>query len=209
MELSEARKLKDLERENGELKKMLAEALFKKRMLEAVAEKMVSPAHRRMTAHAVVKRGLCSGRMACRSLLLARATFLYRGQPPSSRQQRLARWLRALREAHPRYDYRRITALLRREGWTIGKRQVQRLRRADGLRVPLTRPKLVRRGVSTELPTKATRRGHVGGGKTRELGEADLLSPQHRYVCRFSARPNGESLPESRKSSAISLQLVA
>ena len=35
----EARRLKELERENGELKKMLAEALLKNRVLEAVCEK--------------------------------------------------------------------------------------------------------------------------------------------------------------------------
>lgn len=43
----------------------------------------------------------------------------------------------------------------------MGKRQVQQLRRAAGLRVPATRRKRVRRGVSTGLPTKATHRGHV------------------------------------------------
>ena len=43
MDLSEARKLKELERENGELKKMLAEALLKNRVLEAVAEKNGEP----------------------------------------------------------------------------------------------------------------------------------------------------------------------
>ena len=37
IDLNEARKLKELERENGELKKMLAEALLKNRVLEAVA----------------------------------------------------------------------------------------------------------------------------------------------------------------------------
>lgn len=37
---------------------------------------------------------------------------------------------------HPRYGYRRIAALLRQEGWNVGKRHIQRLRRADGLRVP-------------------------------------------------------------------------
>jgi putative transposase len=37
--VKEARRLKDLERENGELKKMLAEALLKNRVLEAVWEK--------------------------------------------------------------------------------------------------------------------------------------------------------------------------
>ena len=99
--------------------------------------------------------------MACRFLLLARATFLYLGRPPSAKQTRLAKRLRALSEAHPRYGYRRIAALLRQEGWSIGKRQVQRLRRADGLRVPPTRRRIVRRGVATGLPTKATRRGHV------------------------------------------------
>jgi len=39
MELNEARRLKELERENGELKKMLAESLLKNRVLEAVCEK--------------------------------------------------------------------------------------------------------------------------------------------------------------------------
>jgi putative transposase len=39
MEVKEAHRLKDLERENGELKKMLAEALLKNRVLEAVCEK--------------------------------------------------------------------------------------------------------------------------------------------------------------------------
>ena len=61
----------------------------------------------------MVRRGLCSGRMACRFLLLARATFLYRGRSPSAKQTRLAKRLRVLSEAHPRYGYRRIAALLR------------------------------------------------------------------------------------------------
>src|ERR1700712_2159559 len=122
---------------------------------------MVIPAHRREAAHAMVKRGLCSGRLACRFLRLGRATFWYRGRPPSSQQSRLAKRLRALSEAHPRYGYRRIAALLRQEGWSVGKRHIQRLRRADGLRVPPTKRKLVRRGVSTGLPTKASHRGHV------------------------------------------------
>ena len=43
----------------------------------------------------------------------------------------------------------------------MGKRQVQRWRREGGLRVPPTGRKLVRRGVSTGLPTQAQHRGHV------------------------------------------------
>lgn len=66
MDLNETRKLKELERENGELKKILAEARLENRVLEAVAEKMVSPVHRRQAARAVVPRGLRSGRAAFR-----------------------------------------------------------------------------------------------------------------------------------------------
>ena len=39
MEVNEARRLKELERENRELKAMLAESLLKNRVLEAVCEK--------------------------------------------------------------------------------------------------------------------------------------------------------------------------
>ena len=39
MEVNEAKRLKELERENSELKKMLAEALLKNRVLEFVCEK--------------------------------------------------------------------------------------------------------------------------------------------------------------------------
>jgi len=39
MEINEARRLKELERENRELKEMLAESLLKNRVLEAVCEK--------------------------------------------------------------------------------------------------------------------------------------------------------------------------
>ena len=39
MDINAARRLKELERENNELKKMLAESLLKNRVLEAVCEK--------------------------------------------------------------------------------------------------------------------------------------------------------------------------
>jgi transposase InsO family protein len=66
-----------------------------------------------------------------------------------------------LSELHQRYGYRRIVALLRREGWETSRKQVQRLRRAEGLRVPPPRRRQSRRGLSTGLPTQATHRGHV------------------------------------------------
>ena len=92
---------------------------------------------------------------------LARSTFGYRGRPPTPAEEQLKKRLLELSAEHPRYGYRRIAALLRREGWRVGKRHIQRLRRAAGLRVPPPKRKVIRRGVSTGLPTTATHRNHV------------------------------------------------
>ena len=124
-------------------------------------KKVVSPAHRRAAAQAAVALGMCSQRAACRILRVARSTYSYRTRMAGSRQEPLRKRLHELSQAHPRYGYRRIAALLRQEGWSVGKRQIQRLRRKEGLRVPPAKRKLIRRGISTGLPTKATHRNHV------------------------------------------------
>jgi len=124
-------------------------------------KKAVSPASRRALARKAVGAGLCSGRTACRYLKVARGTYRYQGRLPTEREQRMRQRLRELSEKHARYGYRRIAALLRREGWKVGKRHVQSLRREIGLRVPPSRRKIPRRGRSTGLPTKAAHRGHV------------------------------------------------
>ena len=124
-------------------------------------KKIVSPAHRRAAAEQLVAAGMCSGRAVCRYLGLSRSTFRYRGHPATPAEEQLGKDLLALSQKHPRYGYRRIAALLRRKGWRVGKRHIQRLRRDAGLRVPPTKRKLVRRGVSTGLPTTATHKNHV------------------------------------------------
>jgi len=124
-------------------------------------KKAVSPAHRRAVAQELVKHEACSQRAACRILRLARSTFRYRGRAPTPREEQLRKRLLELSTEHPRYGYRRIAALLRREGWRVGKRHIQRLRRDEGLRVPPTKRKVIRRGISTGLPTTATHRNHV------------------------------------------------
>ena len=124
-------------------------------------KKTLSPGRRKQIVRRVVEAGWCSGRAACRILQLSRSTYWYRGKPPTAAQEQLRKRLLELSERHPRYGYRRIAALLREEGWRVGKRQIQRLRRQEGLRVPPTRRKVIRRGISTGLPTQATYRGHV------------------------------------------------
>ena len=124
-------------------------------------KKIIGPSHRKAMVRAVVTEGLCSGRAACRFLSLSRGTFWYRERPVSDREAQLRRRMLILSEQNPRYGYRRIAALLRRGGWQVGKRHVQRLRRELGLRVPPTRRKMPRKGHSTGLPTQATHPNHV------------------------------------------------
>ena len=124
-------------------------------------KKALSPASRRAAAKEAVAAGMCSRRAVCRILRLARSTYGYQGRAPTTAEQQLRKRLHELSGEHPRYGYRRMAALLRREGWRVGKRHIQRLRRQEGLRVPPTKRKQVRRGVSTGWPTQATHRGHV------------------------------------------------
>jgi putative transposase len=44
--------------------------------------------------------------------------------------------MRDLSQDNPRYGYRRVWALLRREGWEVNKKRVLRLWREQGLKVP-------------------------------------------------------------------------
>ena len=124
-------------------------------------KKALSPATRREHVRRLTEEGVCSIRAGCRMLKLARSTWRYRGKAPSEREKALHRRLAELSAKHPRFGYRRIAVKLREEGWEVGKRQVQRWRRDEGLRVPPTRRKRLRRGVSTGLPTQAQHRGHV------------------------------------------------
>jgi putative transposase len=55
-----------------------------------------------------------------------------------------------LARQHPRYGYRRITALLRQEGWQVNRKRVQRLWREQGLKVPQKQSKRRRLGSSEQ-----------------------------------------------------------
>ncbi len=46
-----------------------------------------------------------------------------------------------LASAYGRYGYRRITALLRGEGWYVNHKRVERIWRREGLKVPVKQPK--------------------------------------------------------------------
>ena len=122
---------------------------------------MVSPSHKKEAVGHVVTQRLCSVRRACRYLGLSRSTYRYCSRPPTDRQQQLHERIVALSWQCPRYGYRRIRALLAAAGWTVSRKQVQRIRRREGLKVCPRPKKIPRQGVSTGLPTQARYQNHV------------------------------------------------
>jgi putative transposase len=79
------------------------------------------------------RRGL-SQRRACESLQLARSTARYRYRSRQAESEMVER-MRELACKHPRFGYRRVGALLRRDGRPINHKRVYRLWRREGLAV--------------------------------------------------------------------------
>ena len=121
---------------------------------------MVSPSQKKAAVAHVIDQQLYSMRRAYHSLGLPRLTYRYRPKPLTDQQQ-LHQRIETLSWANPRYGYRRIRRLLTKEGWTIRRKQVQRVRRCQGLKVRPKPKKIPRRGTSTGLPTQGTHRHHV------------------------------------------------
>jgi len=81
-----------------------------------------------------------SERRACRVLGQNRSTQRWPCSPRED-EARLTADIIRLAEQYGRYGYRRITALLRREGWTVNAKRVERIWRREGLKVPQKQPK--------------------------------------------------------------------
>ncbi len=81
-----------------------------------------------------------SERRACRVVGHARSTHRHRVAVPDDEPRMVARMM-ALATRYGRYGYRRITALLRGEGWLVNHKRVERLWRREGLKVPQKQPK--------------------------------------------------------------------
>jgi putative transposase len=95
-----------------------------------------------------VEEGLGRAAQACRALELARSSY-YGVARMGTGSQRMRQQIVALSDKHPRYGYRRITALLRREGMEINAKRVQRVRRQEALQVSKKQRRMKRLGLST------------------------------------------------------------
>lgn len=92
--------------------------------------------------HVVEKLGV-SERRACQVMEQPRSTHRYRTTRPS-KDEALMKCIKELAEQNPRYGYRRVWACLRREGWEVNRKHVQRLWREAGLKVSVKRSRRIR-----------------------------------------------------------------
>jgi putative transposase len=98
----------------------------------------MTAARRRLIAKEIREQFHVSERHTCRALDLARSGLRY-APVLRDEQAALARRIEELAGAHPRFGYRRIWALLDREGWAVNKKAVRRLYRQLGLKVAVPR----------------------------------------------------------------------
>ncbi len=87
---------------------------------------------RRDVALVMAEHGLAE-RYACKLLEVDRSTYRY--EPRPDRNAKLREALLLLAKQQPRYGYRRLWALLMRQGWEVDVKRVHRLYKAEGLMV--------------------------------------------------------------------------
>jgi transposase InsO family protein len=111
--------------------------------------------------HACARLGV-SERRACRVLGQARSTQRHRPKVRADEPRLVARIVE-LAKRYGRYGYRRITALLRAEGWRVNAKRVERIWRQEGLKVPRRQPKRGRLWLSDGscIRRRAEYRDHV------------------------------------------------
>lgn len=103
-----------------------------------------------------------SERRACQVLGQARSTQCHRPKVRADESRLVTRVVELARQ-YGRYGYRRITALLHREGWRVNTKRVERIWRQEGLKVPRRQPKRSRLWLADGscIRRRAEHRNHV------------------------------------------------
>ena len=123
---------------------------------------MTSPARRREAVARVQGVLGVSERRACRAIQQPRSSQRYKPLEADS-EKPLTERIIALATKYGRYGYRRVTALLRNDGWPVNHKRVERIWRREGLKVPQKHPKKGRLWLNDGscIRLRPERRNHV------------------------------------------------
>jgi len=83
----------------------------------------------------LVDQRRCSERRACRLVGMSRSVVRYAARKRGDEVELVSK-IHELAVGHGRYGYRRVTVLLRREGWKVNRKRAHRIWKAEGLSLP-------------------------------------------------------------------------
>ena len=130
---TEVRELRQLCEENAKSKRLVAGLSLDKHILAESVQKNLRPARKRELVE-WIRTALGAGiTRACRLVWISRSVQACRSRRPG--QEGLRVRMREFAQARPRYGYRRIQVLLRRDGWAVNMKRVRRLYRLEGLQL--------------------------------------------------------------------------
>jgi len=101
---------------------------------------VISPDRKRKAVNQAIQALDVSERRACRVVGQPRSTQRYNKRPADDEDFLTSRIIE-LASRYGRYGYRRVTALLRNDGWIVNHKRVERIWRREGLKVPQKQPK--------------------------------------------------------------------
>lgn len=104
-----------------------------------------------------------SERRACTAIGQPRSSQRFQSTKDISEEKKLLQRIHELVRAHPRFGYRRIGQMLKREGWSLNLKRMYRLWKKEGLKVPKKQRKRRRLGDSSGgcIRYRATYKDHV------------------------------------------------
>ena len=135
---SEMKRLRQLEEENGKLKRIVADVRQGHAAGRAL-KKALRPGRKRELVDKVRIDWKVSIRRACSTLRIDRALYVYKSKRGD--QAALKGRIKDICETRVRYGYRRVHVLLQRDGWAINVKRVYRLYRELSLQLRNKTPK--------------------------------------------------------------------
>jgi putative transposase len=118
-EVDQVRQLKQLQEENTRLKQVVVELTLDKAMLQGCTGKQILEPSRPQVVEYLHGSYRVGERRACRVARMNQARFRYRSHRDPRTELRMR--IREIAQVRVGYGYRKIRALLNREGWKVGK----------------------------------------------------------------------------------------
>nr|WP_143744123.1 IS3 family transposase [Maribacter ulvicola] len=139
--VSELRRLKNLEEENSQLKKLVADLSLDKQILQDVLKKkFLRPSRKRGMVCNIRMKYNISVQRCCKLVLLHKSVFYYKAK--GRRSDKLLRMrMNEIAAVRVRYGFWRIHILLRREGFMDNHKRMYRVYCEEGLNLRSKRPK--------------------------------------------------------------------